>query len=124
MEEGLVIYFARGVIIFLVLTSSSLAVEPVESQKFYRWSLAAVAGSQAADVASSWGGIEANPVLGAGRVFGPREAAIKCGVVAGAQFAWWYFTRRHPKARRILSYINFGTSAATTAVAVRNWRGQ
>ena len=112
----------RAAALTLILASPALAVEPVESQKYYRWSLAAVAGSQAADIASSWGGIEANPMLGAGHTFGPREAAIKGGVVAGAQLAGWYFTRRYPKARRLLSHINFGVSGATTMVAIRNWR--
>ena len=114
----------RAVAIALLLSSAVFAADPDESQTYYRWSLAAVAGSQAADIASSWGGTEANPLLGAGQTFGAKQAAAKCGVIAGAQATAWWFTRRHPKARRLLANINFGVSGATTAVAIRNWSGK
>jgi len=44
----------------------------------------ALAGASAADLASSWGGQEANPLLrGTDGRFGTRGAAVKFGIVGG-----------------------------------------
>lgn len=83
--------------------------------RLYRWSLVAAAAAQTADIASSWGGIEANPRLGRGREFGWQATGIKLAVVGGGLLVQRYVLRRHPRHTRLAAAVNFG-------VAVRNWR--
>jgi hypothetical protein len=92
--------------------------------RWYRASLVAVGASQAADVASSWGGIEANPRLGAGKPYGWKATGIKSAVVGGGQAAQYVAVRRHPRWMRVATIVNFALAGATTTVAVRNWRIQ
>lgn len=92
------------------------------AQPLYRWSVTATVVSQGLDVASSWGGIEANPVLGRGRTYGWQATAIKGGVVIGCLVVQRWVLRRHPQHSKPIAYVNFGMASATTGVAVRNWR--
>ena len=62
---------------------------------FYRWSVAILAASSAADVASSWRRPEANPVVaGPGSSFGAGSVAIKLGLV-GSSFLLERLVLRH-----------------------------
>ena len=92
--------------------------------RWYKASLIAVGASQAADAASSWGGIEANPRLGAGKPYGWKATGIKSAVVGGGQAAQYVAVRRHPRWMRVATIVNFALAGATTTVAVRNWRIQ
>ena len=93
-----------------------------QDQALYRWSLIAAASAQTADIASSWGGIEANPRLGRGREFGWQATSIKLAVVGGGLLIQRYVLRRHPRATRIAAIVNFSMAGATAGVAARNWR--
>jgi hypothetical protein len=69
-----------------------------------------------ADVASSAGRVEANPVLGRG-AFGARQVAVKSGILG----VWWLATRRH-RDRRAVRAGNWILAAAGCGAAVVNVR--
>ena len=87
----------------------------------YRASLAALVTANAVDVHSSWGHVEANPLLGYGRTFDGRSAAIKGGIVGGLMLTQWLIARRNPSAKRKLAIINFAVAGGVGAVAYRNY---
>jgi len=89
-------------------------------QRTWNISVAFFAGAQLMDTMSSRGGIETNPVLGRG-LFGTRQIAIKGGIASGVILAERIILRKHPDTRRFWTWANYGTGAAITAVAVRNW---
>src|SRR5689334_13204323 len=110
--------------VVLVLFALPLAAQSVEPSRFvnlgvkpdvtssrtlYRWSVAAVIGANAADVASSWKGREANPVLaGPGTQFGVTSVAVKSGFVAASLLVQHTVLRHRPDLYKKLSWINFG----------------
>lgn len=109
----------------LILIALPLAAQ--ETSRAYGWSLAILGASQAVDIHSSMGLYELNPVVGKGPCCTAKQVGVKVGIVTGVQVAAWYFTRRHPKARRLLANVNFGAAALTTGVAIHNYslrRGQ
>lgn len=90
--------------------------------KLYRTSIAVAIGAQGADIASSWGGVEANPVLGRGRRYGWQATSIKLGVVGAGLLIQRFVLRRHPQHKRAAAITNFALAGATAGVAVRNVR--
>lgn len=94
----------------------------------YAASVAALAASQTADIASSVGRHEINPILGTGR-FGARQAGVKLAIFGGSMLAQRLLLRGHEHAeierrRRALAKLNFAIAAGTGAVAARNWRNR
>jgi hypothetical protein len=87
----------------------------------YRASLAALVAANAVYVHSSWGHVEANPILGRGRRFDGRSAAIKGGIVGGLMLTQWLIARRNPGVKRRLAVINFAVAGGVGAVAARNY---
>ena len=88
---------------------------------FYLWSVAILAASGAADVASSWRRPEANPVLaGSGSTFGSGSVAIKLGLV-GSSFLLEHIVLRHrPDLYRHIAWLNLGIAGAQGAVVRHN----
>src|SRR5690348_2401299 len=81
----------------------------------------ALIAATSADMASSWGRNEANPMLrsGDGR-FGARGASIKLAM-AGAMIAPQFFVmRRAPGSQRLFTIANFAQAGLYTGVAIRN----
>jgi hypothetical protein len=105
----------------VIVTAGMLSAEQPESRtkRLWKWSLAAVAAGNAADVATSMGRHELNPVLGAG-TFGMRATGIKIGISTATVGVQYLLVRRHPQAARKLAIVNFGMAAATGGVAAHN----
>lgn len=95
-----------------------LCLPLVAQDRLYRVSVVTVAAAHVVDAHSSWGGYEANPLLGSGR-FGGRHAAIKAAWVAGPLVAQ---SRMPAKHRRWMTWVNFATAGALMWVAGRNYR--
>jgi hypothetical protein len=97
---------------------------PFTSTTGWKWSLAYMAGASAFDGWSSTrpGLVEGNPLLGAGRPFSGRAVAFKAGLVGGTALGEWSVVRRHPKAAKIFSYVNFGIGGSYVAVGIYNLR--
>lgn len=87
----------------------------------YRASQAAVAGANVADVHSSRGLYEANPILGKGR-FGIRQTAIKGAMLGSLLTGEEIITRRRPRHRAAATLLNFVAAAGLSAVAAHNYR--
>jgi hypothetical protein len=110
------------VILLVVLGGVLLPARASEVRKpnrLWKWSLAALAAATAADIASSVGQYELNPVLGRGR-FGGRQIGIKLGIVGGSTLLQSIIVRRHPEYGKGFAYGNLGVGAVTGAVAVSN----
>lgn len=84
-------------------------------------SLLAVSAATAVDTHSSWGRHELNPVLRKGP-FGPRQAAVKIGIVGGLAVFEYALVKRSKKYEKPFVYTNFVAAGVTGAVAARNYR--
>ena len=100
----------------------ALIAAPLPAQRIYHLSVGAQVAAQGLDIGSSWGGIEANPVLGRGQRYGWKATTLKLGVSLGGLAVQHYVLRRHPRHRKVATFVNFATAGATTGVAIRNWR--
>ena len=88
---------------------------------FYRWSVAVLAASSAADAASSWRRPEANPVLaGSGSTFGAGSVAVKLGLVGSSFLLERLVLRHRPDLYRRVAWLNFGIAGALGAVVRHN----
>lgn len=112
----------RKCIAILLLCSAGMYGESFgsRSKKLLLASFAAVSTAEIADSASSWGKMEANPLLGQSR-FGAAKAGLKLGVVS-AILTGQYFLVRHrgPGTYKAMAAINFASAGVLGAVAYRN----
>ena len=129
---------ALALVLGLAAAAASLAADPspidrqlqlaadspkVKSARkgLWRASAAILGAVTVADVQSSWGRREANPLLaGPNGRFGSQGVAIKGGLVAGALVFQHFLIKRNPRAATASAIANFGVAAATGAVVVRN----
>ena len=93
-------------------------------EALWKWSLAALAGANALDIASSWRKYELNPALAApSSTFGAKSAAIKVGILGAVVVVQWLAVSRHPSHRlyRALSILNFCDSGVVAGTAGHNF---
>ncbi|MGD0776465.1 MAG: hypothetical protein ABSC05_26920 [Candidatus Solibacter sp.] len=87
----------------------------------YRWSVAILAASSAADAGSSWRRPEANPVMaGSGSTFGAGSVAIKLGLVGSSFLLERVILRNRPDLYRHVAWMNFGIAGAQGAIVQHN----
>ena len=86
---------------------------PLSAQS--RPSVAALIGAHSADVATSWGRREANPIIG--DRFGWRGLAIKSATTGGLLYVQ---RRTGPRYRKVWTITNYVSAAVITSVAIRN----
>ncbi|MBM3814598.1 MAG: hypothetical protein FJW20_23475 [Acidimicrobiia bacterium] len=92
------------------------------STSFWKASLLTLAASGAADVHSSLGRRELNPMLrSADGRFGLRGIAIKSLITGGAIGIQYLLVRKAPQSSKYAAIANFGMSAMFTRVAVHNY---
>ena len=107
--------------VFLVCGNRLLAFSKLS--KIYHWSEAALIAGNTLDVQSSYGKPELNILLkDRSGQFGAKGVAIKAGVIVGILFTERYICKREEKAKKPLTFLNFGVGAVTTGFAVRNWK--
>jgi hypothetical protein len=109
------------ILLVLMLSVISLRAEGADSgrKRLWKWSLGVLAAANVADVATSMGRHELNPVLGAGQ-FGARATGVKIGISAAAIGVQYLILRRRPEATRKAAYVNFALAGATGGVAAFN----
>ncbi len=93
-------------------------------RNLWRTSVVALTAANVMDVHSSWGKHELNSTLaGSAGTFGRQSALIKLGFQGGLVGLEYLITRGHPtgKLYRKLAFINFGATAAISAVAAHNY---
>jgi hypothetical protein len=99
--------------------------EKITEERAYRnWklSLVPVFASQTLDVASSYGMRELNPMLAdANGRFGSKGVSMKLGTTAAIVTIEYLIVRKHPKAARLFSKLNWAGSAVTTGFVVHNY---
>ena len=103
------------------LFSFQAKAEEKRHGKLWRVSAAVLGAVTIADMQSSVGRMEANPLLSSqnGR-FTSRGVALKGLVVGGALGAQWLMIRKSPKAAPYAAGINFAAAALTGAAVVHN----
>lgn len=105
------------------MAEASRAADPSSHGLAYGVSVAALVGASAADLASSWGRPELNPVLalrGQSSRFGWQSAAVKLGITATTLLIQRTILRRRPDLRKQLTVSNFLAAGAMGGVAIRN----
>ena len=110
--------------VFQPLSLPSVSHSPMDAKGMHEWkmSLGPVIASQALDVTSSLGMRELNPLLaGSDGHFGARGAGIKLGATAGILGIEYFIAKRHPRAARVLSKINWAASIMTAGFAAHNF---
>ena len=110
-----------GLLVAFGLLSAQAAEAETKRQKIWKVSAAILGAVTIADMHSSIGRREANPLLVSnnGR-FGARGVSIKSLIVGGGLAGQWLVLRKNPNAAGQAAAINFAISAATGAVVVRN----
>lgn len=104
-----------------IFVLSVLLVLPAHAEhRLWKASLVALAAASAWDTQSSWGGSEANPVLGRGN-FGARQVGVKIGLMSGVAVVEWIAVRKTHR-DRALTWTNFAAAGVTAGVASRNMR--
>jgi hypothetical protein len=104
----------------LVPLAASAADRPARWRAVWRVSQALLAGADAADAASSWGKIEANPLVRAGPRFSYGSLAIKVGALSGGLAAQHYLLRKAPEQTPLFASANLAAAAILSVVAGRN----
>jgi hypothetical protein len=117
----------RRCIAAFLLVSAAFGAEATTPQRpaKKRWwvSVAAVAAASFADMHSSWGRRELNPMLrGPDGRFGTRGAAVKSSIVGASCGLQWLLLERKPHMAGVLSGANWGLAAWSAGVAARNRR--
>ena len=106
------------------LPAASAAEKPSRWRAVWHVSQVLLAGAQTADAASSWGKLEANPLLQTNPRFGYGALAIKFGALAGSLTAQHFIVRRNPTRMRLFACTNLAVTGMLTAVTVHNTRVQ
>ena len=106
------------------ISIESAARRAAEQTSMHKWkmSVAPVFASQALDVTSSYGMRELNPMLASSDgSFGAKGAGIKLGSTAALMGLEYLIVRKHPRAARIFTKINWSVSIVTTGFAAHNF---
>jgi hypothetical protein len=95
---------------------------PREHHRLWNWSIVALAGANAADIGTSLGRHELNPLLAGrnGRIDTGRAVEIKGALVGGLVLTEWLLHRRHPEVVKPFAFVNFAAAGAFGAVAAHN----
>jgi hypothetical protein len=97
---------------------NAAASRPREGKRLWHISLLAIAAAQTADVATSWGKYESNPLLANGRgQFGWKSLAIKPVTSSWLAVEWLPFMKRH---RGLAAAVNFTVAGLVGWQAWRN----
>jgi hypothetical protein len=107
--------------VYLVIPAFAQEV-PRERHRLWNWSFVALAGANAADIGTSLGRHELNPLLAGsnGMLDTGRAIEIKGALVGGLVLTEWLFHRRHPEMAKPFAFVNFATAGALGAVAAHN----
>lgn len=104
----------------LLSPAASAAEKPSRWRAVWRLSEALLAGANGADIASSWGKSEANPLIRTGPHFSYGSLAIKLGVVTGSLAAQHYLVRRSPNQTPYYASANLAVAGALSVAAAHN----
>jgi hypothetical protein len=108
-----------GFVLLAVLCSG--AERP--SKTLWWTSVAVLSAASIADVRSSWGRTELNPVLrGPDGRFGARGLAVKLSATGAGTFLQWLVVRKRPSTARPLVVMNTALAGMFAGAAIHNSR--
>jgi hypothetical protein len=116
----LIVFAVVLILASLRVPAASGAERPSRWRTVWHISEALLVSANTADVATSWGKVEANPLLRSGQRFGAGALAIKMGMLAGGLTAQHFLVRKNPRQTAYFATANMAVSAALAAVAVHN----
>jgi hypothetical protein len=112
----------KGFLVLLILALPCLGQENAnDPHHLYTWSTVALGASNSLDAFSSWGKLEANPVLASQTKYSWQATVIKGGVVGGILLTQRWILHKHPQYTKSLAITNFAMSGAFTGVAIHNF---
>ena len=116
-------------LILCLMAGPSLYAETPRLDQWCWWNVSAVtlAATSAADMATSYGLYELNPLipsvaLGPRRQFTAKTVVIYSAVTAGILLAQRHLGKRHKRLRRVFAVVNFGYSGIHMAAVIHNTR--
>jgi hypothetical protein len=112
----------KRLVLLIFVCSLSSPAEERGGKKLWKWSAVALAASSAADVHSSYGMRELNPILrGPDRRFGVSSALMKAGAVGALVLGQKLFLPGRSGRMKGWTAINFSMAATTGAFATHNY---
>ena len=109
-------------LIGLILPAAGAAEGHTRWRMVWRVSQVLLAGAETADIGSSWGKNEANPLVRTGQRFSYGSMAIKLGGLAGCLTAQRYLLRKNPERTPAVASANLVAAAVLGVVAAHNMR--
>ena len=104
----------------LIPPVASAAEHPFRWRAVWRVSQALLVAGNAADIASSWGKDEANPLLHTGAQFSYGSMGIKLGMLTGSLVAQHFIARKSPNQIPYFAAANFAVAGVLGMVAWHN----
>lgn len=104
----------------LCLPAASAADRPSRWRAVWRVSQAMLVAGNTADIASSWGKDEGNPLLHTGPRFSYGSMAIKLGMMTGCLAAQQYFAHKSPNQIPYFASANLALAGVLGIVAFHN----
>jgi hypothetical protein len=104
----------------VILPAASSADRPSRWRAVWHVSQVMLAGADAADAASSWGKIEANPLVRSGQTFSYGSLAIKLAALSAGMAAQHYILRKAPNKTPLFATANLAAAVALGVVAEHN----
>jgi hypothetical protein len=115
----------RSLVLVLMISLVAAGQERSASKKrklLYVASVVAVGVAATLDTHSSWGKVEANPLLRTqGHRFGTSSAGLKLGLTTGNLLMQHFLLRKDERVLSPFTLTNFGVAAAQSSVAWRNY---
>jgi hypothetical protein len=95
---------------------------PQRHHRLWNWSVAVLAAANAADIGTSLGRHELNPVLAGrtGMLDTGRAIGLKAGLFGGLAVTEFLIHRHHPEVEKPFVLVNFATAATLAAIAAHN----
>lgn len=109
---------------FQSLSAQNIVQPELSRKRSVLWKVSAVALAVATsvDAHSSWGRVEANPVLaGPNGRFGSQGVALKALITGGVLGAQYMMMKNHPKAEKYGAWTNFVLAGALGSAAAYNY---
>lgn len=104
----------------LILPAASAADRSSRWHTLWRVSQVMLAAGDAADATSSWGKIEANPLVRSGQRFSYGSLTIKMLALGGGLAAQRYIVRKAPSKTRLFATANLAAAGMLGIVADHN----
>jgi hypothetical protein len=121
-QKAVAILIVLGLFSAQAKAADLLAPQPQHHSKLWKVSAAMLTAVTIADMQSSIGRQEGNPLLASSQTgqFSGQGIALKSMMVGGVLGVQWFLLRRNPQASKYAAGANFAITALTGAAVVHN----